>query len=366
MRRSLVDCRTARQAWPSRDPEVRLSSRIGTKHIVIAAGALVVLVAGAELMSRAHPSFTAGEADRAFARAVLEPDTATGIRVRPDASITLDGIEYAFSELGTRGELPAEEHAGSVVLVVTDSYGLGWKDEAHRPWPMRIQRRGEALGHRVRVVNAAVPGANIESHVARVEQLVEAVKPAVVVVGHSPDDAAEVARVPGAFGLALPSVVGELFASAPRHSAEWFTALHSDDGEGMKRVESAYAKLGNLCRAKELKCVIAALSPSIADAAAFAPVKERFQSIAERAGLPILDATGTLQEDPASWAIAAGDPRPGEEAHDRIGATIAIWLVEENLLPRAPPRTAAGETVPAPSDSTVEPVIDPTAEVSVD
>lgn len=261
-------------------------------------------------------------------------------RLPPGAEIT-----YEIGPHGFRGDPPAPGRP--VVLVVGDSFTFG---EGVRLADTFVARLERAFAHRSPApcfVNAGVPGYGTREEAARLPSLLEAYRPAAVLVVAVPNDAVpnddaheadDLVRTKDAgaprFRLAalLRHVAG--VAAQRRDAEEWYRSYYVGARRGhADEVRSGLASMEAAARERGAKYGVA-LFPLLYRVAArpLADVHDVFRDACAARGTPYLDLTDALaaERDAALW-VHPTDQHPSARAHELAAEALVPFVAR--LLP---------------------------------
>jgi lysophospholipase L1-like esterase len=321
----------------------------GTPRLVeagLVAGGVVVALALAESAARLLPIPGGFHADVvAFAAAAVEPDPARSHRLKPGAAVTVGGVEYRVSSIGTRGDEPVEPRGDRLrVIAVGDSVTLGWGVPEDAAWPAVVRRSLEAAGRPAEVINAGVLGYGIREDAAWVEELDRRLRPDLVLVGYYPNDPEDAETATRSSGpswsrlwtLAYPRLraLGLKLGLASDASAA-YRSLHEPGTESWARAENAIGRIGRYCREAGVPCVLVLLPGLVGPPDALADAWRRVAVTATAAGLEVIDLNPLVAGVPPEtlW-VAPDDAHPDADTHGRYGRAVAAWLVESGRLRR--------------------------------
>ena len=131
-----------------------MSSRRTTAKLMVAVAAAALTLAVAETAIRALDLAP----DYKFYPGPFIPDARCDYRLKPDYRGHQGSIEIAINSNGFRGTAFGPVKNEYRLLVLGDSLAFGWGVEYERTFPALLEQRWLSDGHRVKVLNAGVPG----------------------------------------------------------------------------------------------------------------------------------------------------------------------------------------------------------------
>lgn len=320
------------------------------RAIVIAAGALALLLAGAEVALRLAPETDVRERPpRPAVPAGLPPVRGLKDLVRKNHRGVFRGALYETNSRGVRDrEYATPKPAGTFrAVVVGGSNVMGSWVDADDTYASRIERELAAASEApIEVVNVAIAGANLEVALDRLERIGLDYEPDLIVYGFNLTDI----RLPGVYSkTATPTgrrgATGSWSALVGATRALWqeLVELHRAEGTYAAEIHDNYAegapawqafsrqldRLGEAGRGSDA-CVIVLLHTypeSLNARHAFHDVYDRVATAAERRGFSVAHSFDLYEgeTDRSMWA-APGNKHANEWAHELLATALRRGL----------------------------------------
>lgn len=255
------------------------------------------------------------------------------------------GVEYAFNELGFRGESLVPKVAGEFrILFVGDSVTLGWGVAATDSFVQRVAGLLGAGDREVRAINGGCGSYNSAQELAFTQRYVPALAPDLVVLTYVENDAE---AHPGTFDprarvalagksppeqlrlLAGGSWVYRLFEHVLLHGGDQHSAF-AVRGADWNRSFEAVGAMARTCREHGVAfaVVVWRLESSPFSDSILAQVRE----VGRSEGFPVGDAAEAFAGEAVSdLVISPIDTHPNRAAHERLAGYLAQFLREHRL-----------------------------------
>jgi len=266
----------------------------------------------------------------------VSANPAIGHEHAPGASAHLMGADVAISAQGLRDRDfdPAPPPGRIRIMMLGDSLTFGWGVPGDRTYSKRLEQMLRGSGRDVEVVNTGVGNYNTEMEVAYFLERGIKLKPQYVVLNYFINDAEPTPRYDVSF-VARHSRAYVYFASrADAFLRQASMAQHSDwktyyaslyqQGDGLKRVAAAVARLAQRCREEGIALYLANY-PELRDPRdyPFPYVDRAIERIASENGLKYVPLLGAVRElEPESLWVTRPDPHPSVRAHEAFAQAL--------------------------------------------
>jgi lysophospholipase L1-like esterase len=260
---------------------------------------------------------------------------------RPNREAHLMGVDLKINSKGLRDrEIPYERTASTPrIMMLGDSFTLGWGVAFEDTFPKRVERLYRARGIDAEVINAGVGNYNTIMEVNYFLDEGYKYRPDVVVLNYIPNDAEPVPA------LAEPNVLLRYCHSCVFLVGRFDTLLrqvswrpgweayyrnwYSDGrGSGWIAAKTSMGKLADYCRSHQIRLLIAHL-PDLHDFRhyPFRPITALVQQAAQENGAEFVDVLGDLEaHDPARLWVSPSDPHPNALANELIANALFLKL----------------------------------------
>ncbi len=326
-----------------------IASRLGLVFLGLLVGAL--FVEGLARVALPEPADYQA-AIRAFAAVAVVSDPVLGHRIRPGAQVEARGVRYSFSKIGTRGPEPMDPPPALRILALGDSVTMGWGVRDRESWPAQLQNILRSRGLDAEVINAGVLGYDTAQELGRLEELLPALKPQVILLGYYPNDPEEArdswaidgSRWSAAWRLFAPKIQGLLVGMGLRDTAtEHHLRLHVPGSDGWARVRQGIGRFAEICRQAMVACAFLSLPELSGLPYALDEIDARLSKEVTAQRLPFLALSIALAgTDPTRLWVAPDDAHPNAFAHRRYAEAIAAWLPQAGLLGGGGPQDEHG------------------------
>lgn len=269
---------------------------------------------------------------------IQSKDPILGHEHRANASAKLQGVEIKLNHFGMRGPEPdLGDHRRKRVLFLGSSNTLGWGVEEEDTMTALLQ---ETLGEKVQIFNAGIGNYNALRYVTLLEKKLLALKPDIVVVNYFVNDA-EVLKPGGGNVLLRHSQLAVLLHhffqslwNGPSDMSKlitYYRAVYTENGEGRKTMEAAFAHLNELSQRHQFK-IIFTMTPDIhvLKPYPFTFVHDYVRQLSALYHWPFVDVTEALSQVPSKklWALS-GDPHLNRLGHQIMASALLPTLKEE-------------------------------------
>lgn len=269
-------------------------------------------------------------------------DPAVGHEHVPGAEARLMGVDVRIDRHGFRDQgVEVPKPPGVLrVVVLGDSFTLGWGVEAEESFPEVLEARlREVTGRAVEVVNTGVGNTNTTMQVARFlgngrgrDGL--SLGPDLVVLAwflNDPEDTPartsslvfEHSAAAVHFGAAMVRLVHRLGLGRGR-SEDYYRALHEDGRPGYEAAKAALLKLAAALRERRVPLLLAVL-PALHEVSPYplAGVHAKLRDLAVEEAIPFVDLAPSVEGlDASTLWVSVEDPHPNALAHARFAALL--------------------------------------------
>lgn len=306
---------------------------------------------------------------RAAARGLLEIVERDGVRfrLRPNARVTIGGVECCNNELGLRGAAGCEEKAPGTfrVLCIGDSttFGLGVPEPA--TWVRRVEsdlNKTAPQGSRIEFVNAGVPAYNTRDELALYRALADRLRPDLVLLGFYGNDLERIGFHIATDGsvLADPFPLPDawnpllmkswLFRRVCVSACQWMTIRGTyvrAKGENLAMPAQWLHDFAQEAAARRTPLAILEIptlqggpkvpSRIVPSEYPDREVSEWLAQVAARDGVPLLSLVEAVAGTPLPrLRVSAGDHHPNAYASQLMAPAIGAFLRERRLVPVTP------------------------------
>lgn len=252
-----------------------------------------------------------------------------GHRHRPDAEAPLMGVVVRTNSFGFRGGAIPEKAAAGVARVafVGDSITLGWGVAEQETFANQILTTLAQQGRKVDGFNLGVGNLNTAQELALFRDAGERMRPDIIVLGFTINDAEPMPRYTSANWLSRHSaawvVFGYRFDSLLRqlgYAPDWkhyYRRLFQPDSAGWTDAQHALAQFADEAEALRSQLIVAKI-PELRELKPypFADISATVQAAVENEGALFVDLLPTVENlEPSSLWVTAPDPHPNGRAH---------------------------------------------------
>ena len=278
---------------------------------------------------------------RALKRVSANP--AVGHEHRPGARARLMGVDVAISSQGLRDrEFALQPPPGRTrIMMLGDSLAFGWGVPGEATYAKRLEQKLRQAGHDAEVMNTGVGNYNTEMEVAWFLERGARFAPQYVVLNYFINDAEPTPRYRSSL-LAQHSRAFVYFASrvdavlrqariADRADWQGYYASLYRDGEGMRRVSTALARLARHCRENGIRLIVANY-PELRNPRdyPFAQVDEAIRRMAAAHDLPYIPLLPAVRDiAPQRLWVTPPDPHPSSLAHEAFARELFLFFDAE-------------------------------------
>jgi len=252
---------------------------------------------------------------------------------RPNRQARLMGADFKTNSKGLRErEIPYERVApGLRILMLGDSFTVGWGVPFEQTFAKRVERLYAARGVNAEVINAGVGNYNTVMEVNYFLNEGNKYRPDVVVLNYIPNDAEPVPP------LAQPNLLMRVCHSCvflfgridtllrkmslrPEWETYYLNLYGGGDAKGWLDAKASIGRLAAYCRSHNIKLLVAHL-PELHDLQhyRFAKITELVRQAAKENGAEFIDVLPELKaNDPATLWVSPSDPHPNALANELI------------------------------------------------
>jgi len=268
---------------------------------------------------------------------------------RPNSRAHLMGVEVSINSRGLRDrEIPYERKPGTLrVLMLGDSFTMGWGVPVEETWSKRIERLYAQRGISAEVINAGVGNYNTVMEVSWFFEEGVKYRPDIIVLNATFNDA-EPVPPHGEHGLLLGRCEACALLSGRADTLlrdvglrpDWkayYLGLYDDDSRGWSDARNAIGRLADYARANNVALLVASL-PELHELSPYPlqSITAKVEQAARQAAAEFIDMLSALRTQPprALW-VAPTDPHPNARANALIADALFAKLAAMKTIPGA-------------------------------
>jgi len=261
------------------------------------------------------------------------PNPLLGHEHVPSSSAVLQSVLIRIDSHGLRGpEVPLVSKAKRRVLVLGSSITLGWGVPEEQTMTAELQRKFEADGQSVEVLNAGIGNYNAPRYVERFLTTLAPLKPTDIVVHYFLRDAEVLERGGGNLFLRHSELAVTLWTAFNRFLRpsgyevleNHYRSIYTPSHPGYQEMRAALQKLGDYAKENGVR-VYLAMTPDVHDLEhyRFGSIHRLMMENAAQLGFTFVDLLPALSGAPRRelWAMS-GDPHPSALGHRKMAEAL--------------------------------------------